>query len=306
MKRMPTLNGAPAATHRAPLDATILACLWVIKSFLLVVFGLAWLGDPWGQQLPATNYLLFGLIGIRMANLAGLYYMLLGGVGIVGAYGLFLRRPYGWWLLMLEGVDFILGASRGDGWPGGWFGMLAMLGTWGIVRLHVYDPFSVFRRRSRHVSGEHQETPASGESSPAKRKCPWDAKAMGVIQMILSSVFFILSIGYVAEPKVELPFAHVIIFGMVSTRSSLLAGINYLTTTGLGILAGYGLIKLRPYGWWLLVISLVDGTLIGLRTPQWATPLGVSLLVLTFAWAIFRAKLYKPFSWRRQSARPRG
>ena len=90
------------------------------------------------------------------------------------------------------------------------------------------------------------------------------------------------------------------LLGLARLTSGLWFGVNHLVMGFLSAVAGYGLLKRHPLGWWLLLVVLLYGVVnmtVGGRFLWWNVFfwLGVVLTALTMAWLIFRARLYHPF-----------
>lgn len=143
----------------------------------------------------------------------------------------------------------------------------------------------------------------SAEVYSRKQKCPLDARIVGWSWVLLALVPLVAGLSYLMDPCDTLVVPQYVLFGVVAVRSQMWAGVYWLITAGLSVVGGYGLTRLRSYGWWLLVVDLFNAGLNAARTPAQVRLLGAVLMVAYLGWAIFRASLYKPFTrpWRRHA-----
>lgn len=142
------------------------------------------------------------------------------------------------------------------------------------------------------------------ESPDSTRKCPVDAKIVAISCIVMSVIPLIAGLSSLMEPDEPVRHPYYVLFGMVFVRLQLWAGIFCLIGVGFSVVTAYGLIRLRAYGWWLLVADILNGILRGVRTPEYITVLGLVLVVVYLGWAIFRWPLYKPIPrrWRERDS----
>jgi hypothetical protein len=123
-------------------------------------------------------------------------------------------------------------------------------------------------------------------------RCPLDVKIVGLSWILWGVVCFLGTLSYLLPPYAELPTPQYILFGVVSVSSELWGSIYWIFDAGLSVAVGYWLLRLRPYGWWILVVEIISGSLNGLRALGHINPFGVMLTVAFLGWAIFRFPLY--------------
>jgi len=132
-----------------------------------------------------------------------------------------------------------------------------------------------------------------------KKRLPWDVFAVGIVELATAGLGLLSALGHLSSPSEPVTrYAYVALFGLVRLRSSLWIGVDELLGGGALLVAGYGLIKGRAYGWWLsmglVIMRGIPASLANLAMgPVIAISLGSACIVLV--WGLFRIKLFRPF-----------
>jgi len=133
-------------------------------------------------------------------------------------------------------------------------------------------------------------------------KPPWDVKLMGWLHLVTGALLLptgVLGMVGVLD-SVYANQSTPTLLGLARLTSGFWFGVNHLVMGFLSAVAGYGLLKRHPLGWWLVLAMLLHGVvnmIAGGRYYWWNVLfwLGVVVTALTIAWLIFRARLYHPF-----------
>lgn len=137
-----------------------------------------------------------------------------------------------------------------------------------------------------------------------RRKLPWDAKLMGIFSFFSAAIMI-----WSGLPRVLGLFnpdeQYLAMFGILRLTSSFSIGTCFLLHAGVVCVSGYGLLKGRAFGWWLLMYMSVSHLPDTIRSIHGGVSqmLTIVLASLWIAWALFRIRLYDPFGTQARKSR---
>lgn len=293
-------EGALSLRHEMPWDVGFAAWLCAIWATFELILG--WTrGDLYSHEsvFRTTAYALFATVVIESDSWLGPVCSVYALAGFVAGHGLSRGRRYGYWILLALSVDGVATIIRGiaEDAAGPW--LLAIIltvasGIWLILRRRLFYPSKAYPRAAF-------ENAQKGVQAH-KREIPKDVAFLGRLCFVLGglgALAGLVMVGVIAhDPSRPLDLRPLFVcFGIVSVKSPPWMGLYFLISGCVLIATGYGLRKVHPVGWWLLLIQILDGMIHGMvraRSAGWLA-FGLCVRGLLVAWLIWRVRLYHPF-----------
>ena len=134
---------------------------------------------------------------------------------------------------------------------------------------------------------------------------PRDVVVIGWLNLVGGILGFVAA-GFVlgGVTKVKGSWDTFVFFGLVHVTSEVGVALRYLIAGAACVVAGAGLLRGRWWGWWMMVILMVEGISLTLIRPSvvWIPAFAIGINGAFLAWLAFRARLFHPFG-RRSFAR---
>ena len=133
----------------------------------------------------------------------------------------------------------------------------------------------------------------------------WDVIVMGV-PGILGGLLYFLDALEKAVVTTELPrqqSPYEVLMQALGIESSVVAAVCACFLGCLSLVGGYGIIRIRAYGWWLTLLKMGIGVSVSVacfRVRPFETCAAILGVPVSLAWLICRIPLYRPFVWRRE------
>lgn len=132
------------------------------------------------------------------------------------------------------------------------------------------------------------------------QRAPWDVWVVGSLCFVGAALYILGGLPriFMSSCPHEVERNYVTLFGILSPSSPFWIGICYLVHAVFEVAEGYGLVRGRSYGWWLMIIGLFDRvalTIVQFPSSAYWGLLRLLLICVLLGWAIFRIRFYRPF-----------
>ena len=128
------------------------------------------------------------------------------------------------------------------------------------------------------------------------RKMPLDARIIAWVVAIPAFVFLLLGLLFlIGFSYITSPDTRPALFGTLSLATELQFGVYWFCIGLAGLFSAYGISKGHKFGWWCMLILLIDGIFNDMvMLPRFKvsilTTTGISIVII--AWLVYRRRLY--------------
>lgn len=136
-----------------------------------------------------------------------------------------------------------------------------------------------------------------GKKMRKNQRAPRDVLIMGIVSIIVGALFLISGLARFCGPvdPAKSQMIHVAFFGLVRLHSRFCIGAYELLIACASFIVGYGLIKRRAWGWWIMIVLIINGIPSSVAN---ASIISLAMTGVFLLWGLFRINLYHPFGMR--------